>query len=106
MPKIFLSGVIAIVSVRNTSVSIPVVLVANSSGFGPTRLWYRSHKSNRSGTSELTKTTSFVKRTSIIRSEVPDQIHSLVQMCDLLRVTVEQECVTPVVLTNSSFGCL
>ena len=60
-PKIFLSGVTANVRHKKTSVSIPVVCVANSSGFGPTRLRYRSQSNNISGISELTKRTSLGK---------------------------------------------
>src|SRR5215211_5466666 len=66
MPKIFLNGMTATVKLRKINVDIPVVLVAKSSGFGPTCLRYRSHKSNARGMSELMKMTSLGKVISLV----------------------------------------
>src|SRR5262249_159868 len=101
IPKIFLSGVTASVRHRKISVSIPVVRVANSSGFGPTRLRYRSQSKSASGMSELMKRTSLGKVMG--GSEVFDEIHSLIQMSDLFTVAVEEQRVAAAVFADAAF---
>lgn len=55
MPKMRRNGVMATVTLKKINVSIPVVRVANSTGFAPTLPRYKSNKSKTRGTSALTK---------------------------------------------------
>src|SRR5688572_6772767 len=106
-PKMRLSGVIATVRLRKTSVSIPVVRVANSSGLGPTCLRYKLQRSRQSGMAEFTNTTNFANPRFVMTVlETPDEVHALVKMGHLFRVPVEQQSLAPAELSDAPFRSL